>query len=99
MLAIGVIVVIVGAWEAYVDLGGVDDLVLAAPSQIATALWDDRGLLWSNFTVTAGEVALGIAISIVAGLLFAVAIHFSRTLRRALEPPLGGSERTPIGSV
>ena len=96
MGALAVLLALVAGWELYVDLGGVDDLVLAAPSQIATALWEDRGLLWSNFTVTAEEVAAGIAVSLAAGLLLAVAIHFSRTLRRALYPLLVGSQAIPI---
>ena len=39
---------LLGGWELYADLGGVDDFILPAPSEIATALWDDRALLWSN---------------------------------------------------
>ena len=42
-----------GAWEVYVDVGGVDGLILPAPHAIAQSLCDDRSLLWSNLTVTA----------------------------------------------
>ncbi len=46
--------------------------------------------------MTAEEVAAGIAVSLVAGAALAVAIHFSRTLRRALYPLLVGSQAVPI---
>ena len=49
----GFVAALLGGWELYADLGGVDDFILPAPSQIATALWDDRSLLWSNLLVTA----------------------------------------------
>jgi putative hydroxymethylpyrimidine transport system permease protein len=87
---------LLGAWEAYARLGGVDEFILPAPDEIAGSLWDDRGLLWSNFTVTAGEVLLGIAVAVVAGLVLAVALHFSPALRRAVYPLLIGSQAVPI---
>jgi putative hydroxymethylpyrimidine transport system permease protein len=96
MAALAVIAALLGGWELYVDLGGVDDLVLAAPSQIAQSLWDDRSLLLSNLGVTAQEVGLGILVALTAGLLLAVAIHFSPVLRRALYPLLVGSQAVPI---
>ena len=48
-----------GAWELYVDLGGVDPLILPAPHAVASALYDDRATLWSNFLVTARESRAG----------------------------------------
>jgi putative hydroxymethylpyrimidine transport system permease protein len=87
---------LVGAWEAYVRLGGVDEFILPAPTDVAAALWDDRGLLWDNFTVTAGEVLLGIVVAVVAGLAFAVAMHLWSSLRQAAYPLLIGSQAVPI---
>ena len=84
MLALLLVLALVGAWELYADLGGVDDFILPAPSQIATALWDDRSLLWSNLLVTAQEVGLGILLALVLGFLLAVALHFSGVLRRGV---------------
>ena len=90
------VLALLGGWELYADLGGIDQFLLPAPSDVATSLWTDRGLLWDNFTVTAGEVLLGIAVSLVAGVLLAVAIHLSRTLRRATYPLLVASQTIPI---
>lgn len=96
MIAVLVALALVGTWEAYAQLSGIDDFVLPAPSAVLTALHDDRALLWSNFTVTAGEIGLGMLVALVLGLACAVAIHFSRGLRRALYPLLIGSQTIPI---
>ena len=90
------VLALLGGWELYADLGGIDQFLLPAPSDVATSLWTDRGLLWDNFTVTAGEVLLGIAVSLAAGVALAVAIHLSRTLRRATYPLLVASQTIPI---
>jgi putative hydroxymethylpyrimidine transport system permease protein len=91
-----IVVVLLGGWELYADLGGVDDFILPAPGQIATALWDDRSLLWSNLVVTAEEVGLGILVALVLGFLLAVALHFSGALRRGVYPLLVASQAVPI---
>ena len=87
---------LLAAWQAYAKLGGVDDFLLPAPTEIAQALRDDRALLWHDFRVTAGEVLLGIAVAIGAGVACAVALHFSRTLRRTTYPLLVASQTIPI---
>lgn len=85
-----------GAWELYVDLGGVDPLVLPPPHAVASALFHDRGLLWSNLKTTAGEILVGIAVATSIAFLLSVAIHFSRTVRRTLLPLLIASQTLPI---
>jgi putative hydroxymethylpyrimidine transport system permease protein len=96
MMAALLLLVLLGGWEAYSDLSQVADFVLPAPSAIAAALYDDRALLWSNFTVTAGEIALGMLVALALGLACAVAMHFSAALRRALYPLLVASQTIPI---
>jgi len=91
------LILLIGCWELYVDLGGADPLILPAPHQVASSLYTDRSLLWSNFLVTAREVLLGILVAAVAGFTFAVALHFSkRTLRPAVYPLLVASQTIPI---
>jgi NitT/TauT family transport system permease protein/putative hydroxymethylpyrimidine transport system permease protein len=85
-----------GAWELYVDAGGVSQLLLPAPHSVAKALWIDRSLLWSNFRVTAEEVLLGILVTAIIGLGLAIALHFSTTLRRAFYPLLVASQAIPF---
>jgi ABC-type nitrate/sulfonate/bicarbonate transport system permease component len=87
---------VLGAWELYVRLGPIDPLILPAPSAIADSLVADRGLLWSNFTVTAGEVLPGIALAAFLAVVLAGAIHFSPLLRRAVYPLLVASQAIPL---
>ena len=96
MRAALLLLALVGAWEAYVGFGGVDELLLPAPSAVGAALVDDRGLLWDNFTVTAREMGLGILAALVLGLACAIAVYLSQQLRRALYPLLVTSQAIPI---
>jgi putative hydroxymethylpyrimidine transport system permease protein len=94
--AVLLLLALLGAWELYVDLGGVSPEILSAPHDVAKSLYEDRSLLWSNFLVTAREVLLGILVAAAVGLLLAIAIHFSRTLRHAIYPLLVASQAVPI---
>lgn len=96
MLAALVLAALVGGWEAYVDFGGVDPIILPSPHAVAQALYDDRGILWSNLLVTAREIGLGMVIALLAGLLVAIAMHFSRTTRRAIYPIAVASQAVPV---
>jgi putative hydroxymethylpyrimidine transport system permease protein len=96
MIAGAILLIFLGGWEAYARLGGVDSFILPAPTEVASALVDDRGLLWSNLLVTAQEVGLGILVALAAGVLLAVALHFSGVLRRGVYPLLIASQAVPI---
>lgn len=87
---------LLGAWEAYAQLGGVDPFLLPAPTDVGAALYEDRRLLWHDFTVTAVEVLAGIVLAVLAGVACAVAIHLSATVRRTAYPLLVASQTVPI---
>jgi len=90
------LLVLLGAWELYVDLGGTNTLILPPPHQIAQSLYDDRSLLWSNFLVTAQEIVFGILVAASLALTLAISVHLSPTLRRAVYPLLVASQTIPI---
>jgi ABC-type nitrate/sulfonate/bicarbonate transport system permease component len=96
VIAVALVLALLGGWELYARVGAVDDFILPAPSEVAQALWDDRGLLGSNLLVTAEEVGLGILVALALGFALAVALHFSRTLRRGVYPLLVASQAVPI---
>ena len=73
-----------------------DDLTLASPVETWQALTRDHSLLLDNALVTLEEVLLGLAISVVAGVVFAVAMHLFRPLREAAYPLLVASQAIPI---
>jgi ABC-type nitrate/sulfonate/bicarbonate transport system permease component len=98
---VGLIVLLIGAWEvaAQWDLISnalnIQDYLVPAPSDIAASLWRDRSLLADDFWVTLREVLLGFLCALAAGLIFAVVLHLSDTLRRAFYPLLVASQTIP----
>jgi putative hydroxymethylpyrimidine transport system permease protein len=96
LLATALLLLFVAAWQAIASLDSVDDLTLASPAETWQALRDDRSLLLDNAWVTLVEVLLGLAIAVVLGTLFALAMHVSRTLRDAGYPLLVASQAIPI---
>jgi NitT/TauT family transport system permease protein/putative hydroxymethylpyrimidine transport system permease protein len=73
--------------------------VLPAPHAVATALWDNGGLLAANLRLTATEVALGVLLALVLGAALAVAVHLSPLLRRAIYPLAVGSQAVPFAAI
>jgi putative hydroxymethylpyrimidine transport system permease protein len=93
---------LVGLWQLAADTGalasllGLEDFLVPSPSQIATTLWEDRSLIADNARVTLQEVVLGFALAVAIGLVLALALHLSQTLRRAVYPLLVASQTVPV---
>jgi putative hydroxymethylpyrimidine transport system permease protein len=87
---------LLGGWEVLVRLGGVDPLLLPAPTQVLDALWQDRSLLAPDLWTTTYEVVLGLAAAVAAGAALAIAMHLSPALRGALRPLVIGSQAVPV---
>jgi putative hydroxymethylpyrimidine transport system permease protein len=96
MTAVLLALALVGAWQLYAAFGNVDPIVLPAPSKVAQAVWDDRGLLGSNLATTGEEVALGLLLAVAAALLLAALIHLLPPVRRAVLPLLVATQAVPI---
>ncbi len=104
-----VVLALLGAWEALAQTGalgsilGIDeqtrDLLVPAPSDVASTLWEDRELLAENAWVTLGEVVAGFAIALACGLAFALAMHFSALVRAVLYPLVVASQTIPIIAI
>ena len=62
----------VALWQGVATLDSVDDLTLASPVETWTALGDDWSLLIDNAWVTLAEVLLGLALSVLFGVVLAV---------------------------
>jgi ABC-type nitrate/sulfonate/bicarbonate transport system permease component len=83
-------------WQAVASLPAVDNLTLASPVETWRALRRDHALLLDEAAVTAVEILLGLAISVVLGLTLAVAMHLLRPLRDAAYPLLLASQAIPL---
>jgi len=96
VIAALVLLVLLGGWELLVRLGGVDELILPAPTQVAESLWEDRSLLAPDLWTTTYEVLLGLALAVAAGVALALAMHVFPGVRRALRPLVIGSQAIPV---
>ena len=79
MLAVVIVIAALAGWEALVQGGVVDSLLLPAPTEVASSLWNDRALLGADLAVTLQEVLVG--------LLAAVAISVGAGSRKSSTPP------------
>jgi putative hydroxymethylpyrimidine transport system permease protein len=102
LLPVAVVAAAIGAWQLaaewklLADALSIEPFLIPAPSDIASALWNDRDLLAEDGWVTLREVVLGFGLSLVAGLSFAAVLHLSETMRRAFYPLLVASQTVPI---
>ena len=96
MLAALLVLAGLAGWQALARLGGIDPLILPAPSQVAEALWEDRALLAPDLWTTTYEVVLGLALAVAAGVALALGMHLVPALRRALRPLVIGSQAVPV---
>ncbi len=93
---------LLGLWQLAASLDvianalNIEPFLVPSPSEIAQSLWTDRSLLLDNGWITLQEVLAGFALSVVAGVSFAVVLHLSPTLRRAFYPLLVASQTVPI---
>jgi len=91
--------VILAIWQAYVVFGGIKESTLPRPTDVFTALWDNRTLLIDNAWVTIKEILLGFAVAIVLGVGLATLIRSSRTAERAIYPWLVVSQMVPVPAI
>src|ERR1700690_1267386 len=72
-------------------------LFLAAPSQIAVAIYNlaVTGQLWHHVGISAAEFALGYVIASILGIALGLAMASSATMKRALQPWVSGLYATP----
>ena len=97
-----IVVVLLGLWQLAASLDvianalNIEPSLVPSPSEIVQSLWADRSLLLDNGWVTLQEVLAGFALSVVAGVAFAVVLHLSPMLRRAFYPLLIASQTVPI---
>ena len=86
ILPLALAAAILGGWQLYVALSGINEILLPPPSKVASALWSDRSLLASDAWVTIREIVYGYLIAVAFGVALATLIHSSRLIERALYP-------------
>ncbi len=105
VLPLVLLAALVGTWQLAASTGALanalhlDPYLVPSPAEIAESLWQSRSLLAENAWVTLREILLGFGCAVIAGLLFAVALHLSETLRLAFYPLLVASQTVPIVAI
>ena len=84
-------------WEVVSRFLIANALFLAAPSQIAVAIYHlgVSGELWHHIAVSAAEFAVGYVIASAIGIALGLAMASSATAKRALQPWVSGLYATP----
>jgi putative hydroxymethylpyrimidine transport system permease protein len=93
---------LIGAWQIASSSGalasalGLESFLVPSPAEVASAIWSNRSLLAENAWVTVREILLGFSWAFLAGVAFAVAMHFSAIVRRSTYPLLIASQTVPV---
>src|SRR4029078_4171445 len=99
------IATLIGAWQiaaangAIADALSLEPILVPSPAEVGQALWENRGLLWENTSVTLREILLGLAAGVVAGALLALPMRVSSLLRDTFLPLAVAAQSIPIVAV
>ena len=91
-----VLITLAVAWEVITSALAVNPSILPGPALVLEATWNDRANLWPAMWTTTKEAVLGIVVASVVALVLALAIDWSRTIRRSLYPLMVTSQTLPI---
>lgn len=93
---------LIGLWQVACSTGVIADaldlesFLVPSPAEIASSLWENRGLLAENAWVTLQEILLGLLAALVVGVGFAVLMHRWQLLKDAAYPLVVASQTIPI---
>ncbi|HET7417409.1 MAG TPA: ABC transporter permease [Solirubrobacterales bacterium] len=99
------LLLLLAAWQVAADTDAIANLLnlepflVPSPSEIASALWENRDLLADNAWVTLREIVLGILLAFVVGAGSAVLMHRWAILRDAAYPLIVASQTIPIAVI
>ena len=104
LLRILLLIVFLAQWELTARLGLVDIFIVSAPSRVVQTLYGlfCSGDLWVHLGTSCLETAVGFALGTLLGILIAVALWWSDTLSRVLEPylvVLNALPKTALGPI
>ncbi|WP_042166915.1 ABC transporter permease [Paenibacillus gorillae] len=83
-------------WEAATNLFAIPHYIFPKLSAVLQSIFDNADVLGKHFFVTLGEALLGLAFSIVCGILSAIWIDSSALARKTVYPLVVASQTIPI---
>lgn len=93
------VVALLAVWQGACSLGLVPNFMLPSPVQVVSALVADFPLLLSHMWTTLSEAALGLAIGVAVGFVFAVLMDKFETFYLAFNPLLTVSQTIPTVAI
>lgn len=91
--------VLVGAWQAVVTALAIPRYLLPSPAEVIAAAAARPGDLWSAITTTFLAALVGLAISVVVGVTFALTLSQSKVLERSFYPYAVILQTIPIVAI
>ncbi len=86
-------------WYVIIWIFRFPEYVLPTPATVAGILWKDAGLLFEHARMTVFETAIGFALALVIGIVVALVLHTSRTVRYLAYPHLVLLQAVPLIAV
>lgn len=83
-------------WQTVVWATGAPHFILPSPWRVAQAGWDNRALIGANAVVTATEVATGLVLGTLIGVVTAIQLASSDRLHRLVMPLLIFTQAVPV---
>lgn len=87
---------LIGLWEAVVRVADVPDYVLPAPSEVASALLDNAGVIAGHTLSTVTTAGVGLLVGGAVGIGLALTMAASASMRAALYPLVVVSQSIPM---
>lgn len=94
-----VFLVLVAAWQGFVELSGVAAFILPGPDKVGAALLIHWRELFHHGAITLAEILLGLAIGSALGVASALTIAWFRPARQWLMPVLVVSQAIPVFAI
>jgi len=88
-----------GAWELAVRVADVPDYILPPPSRIVATFFTQFGFLGSHALVTLAEIAFGLLLGSVTGMVLAAAIVYVPLIEWAVHPLIIASQMIPVFAI
>jgi putative hydroxymethylpyrimidine transport system permease protein len=93
------LVLLFGIWELVVRVAGVPGYILPPPSRVVATFFTQFGFLGSHALVTLAEIAFGLLLGSVGGVLLAAAIVYVPPIEWAVHPLIIASQMIPVFAI
>jgi NitT/TauT family transport system permease protein len=94
-----VMVIVIGAWQAYVTIAEVPHYILPSPLLVAQTIVSDWEVLWPAMVVTGRLTVLALLFAVIGGLAIAVAFTQSKWVGLAMFPYAVILQVTPVVAI